>query len=521
MTKAKISLFFGAGAEIGYGLPSGGKFALDLFRTSVDEDKAEFRRQLERISNTSTYAAKWLPSGYLKKRVHVFGKSDFEAIIASSLEYRREDIMSYLDDFDIHVMRILRNWHLTEDQLRDKFQETTQDDIGDVLYGQAVKLNTRLAESVKLFESVFFSAMLRTLEHNPENQCLQRTIRAILELLVGSCGQRLISKLNEELFESAPDKLSVFDDLSGVFSLDYRSVGQTGMEIVLGDAARPVTPDHSLEEIIIELGRTILEDIYAKAMDYQALIDSHFRYLYNPKAHWAKFTRISIFLHTVRRYISHHNNIDPGKLSHGPGYYHDLLSLAEYASIIAIGTTNYNSFAQQVLESSTLSSVPIYHLNGSVNEFYDPYCNSLLVDEQVNEQEQLLAEYPHIVVPFIFTQSGIKPLTSITMSRRYVELYDRFNDSDIICIIGYGFNGDDGHINGLFRSLATSGKRLAILHYGNEHESFLKREYQAKLRLPSSDNIDIFTINNDRANQDQIWWKSVLQRYAMFPTSVV
>ena len=26
----KIGLFFGAGAELGYGLPSGGKFAIDL-----------------------------------------------------------------------------------------------------------------------------------------------------------------------------------------------------------------------------------------------------------------------------------------------------------------------------------------------------------------------------------------------------------------------------------------------------------------------------------------------------------
>ena len=28
----KLSFLFGAGAEISYGLPSGGKFALDIFR---------------------------------------------------------------------------------------------------------------------------------------------------------------------------------------------------------------------------------------------------------------------------------------------------------------------------------------------------------------------------------------------------------------------------------------------------------------------------------------------------------
>lgn len=187
------------------------------------------------------------------------------------------------------------------------------------------------------------------------------------------------------------------------------------------------------------------------------------------------------------------------------------MSLSKYTTITAIGTTNYNSFAEQVLDNITLSSVPVFHFNGSVSEFYDPYCNNILI----NPTEQQLASYEHIVVPFIFTQSGIKPLTSITMSKRYVELYDKFSESDIICIIGYGFNGDDGHINGLFRSLAVEGKKLAILHYGNENESTLKKEYQAKLRLLSSDSIDVFTIKDDRLHHGKIWWESVLEKYSL------
>ncbi|WP_139787032.1 hypothetical protein [Cohnella massiliensis] len=96
MSRSKVALFFGAGSEIGYGLPSGGKFALDLFRTSVENDKDDFRKQLDKINNTSTYAAKWLPENYHKKRIYVFGKGEFEEIIASSLEYKRDDILTYL-----------------------------------------------------------------------------------------------------------------------------------------------------------------------------------------------------------------------------------------------------------------------------------------------------------------------------------------------------------------------------------------------------------------------------------------
>jgi hypothetical protein len=42
----KIGLFFGAGAEVGYGLPSGGKFAIDLFRHDVSGQKKSLRAEL-------------------------------------------------------------------------------------------------------------------------------------------------------------------------------------------------------------------------------------------------------------------------------------------------------------------------------------------------------------------------------------------------------------------------------------------------------------------------------------------
>ena len=39
----KIGFLFGAGAEISYGMPSGGKFALDIFRHSTQDSKNTLR----------------------------------------------------------------------------------------------------------------------------------------------------------------------------------------------------------------------------------------------------------------------------------------------------------------------------------------------------------------------------------------------------------------------------------------------------------------------------------------------
>ena len=40
----KYGFLFGAGAEVGYGLPSGGKFALDIFRHDITESKKSIQR---------------------------------------------------------------------------------------------------------------------------------------------------------------------------------------------------------------------------------------------------------------------------------------------------------------------------------------------------------------------------------------------------------------------------------------------------------------------------------------------
>ncbi|EGO2845726.1 hypothetical protein IBQ16_002809, partial [Enterococcus faecalis] len=159
------------------------------------------------------------------------------------------------------------------------------------------------------------------------NNDLRRIIIAFLELLLGALGQNLVSQLNEELFEKAPTTVSIFDDISGIFNINYSSVGQVGMEIVIEQTREQVDKNTDINKVFIELGKTMLEQIYCQTLDYQSLIDSHFRYLYNPKSQWAKFTKIAVFLYTVQRYIQNQNKIDKNKIKNGPGFYHDLIEI--------------------------------------------------------------------------------------------------------------------------------------------------------------------------------------------------
>lgn len=503
--KKKLGFFFGAGAELGYGLPSGGRFALDIFKGSKEEDREAFREQLANIDLQSQIATQWLPDNFQTKRINVFGKGNFEEIISSSLEHRRRSTLEYLEHFDENISSILNNWDIDEDVLREKFSEEIALEIGDKLYSQEISLNKKLADQVSLFDSEYFSAFLKLLESHSDPD-LKRIITAFLELLLGALGQNLVSQLNDELFEKAPTTVNIFDDISGIFNINYSSVGQVGMEIVIEQNREEVNAQSGIVEIFIELGKTILEQIYCQTLDYQSLIDSHFRYLYNPKSQWAKFTKIAVFLYTVQRYIKDQTKIDDEKLKNGPGFYHDLIKIQNDFDLHAIGTTNYNNFVADIFEKNAVENVNIYHLNGSVKDYYDPYKNRIISDlDNINSKEQ-------IVVPFIFTQSGVKPLTSITMSQRYVELYEKFKECDSIAIIGYGFNGDDGHINGMFRSLIEEeNKDIHIFHYSNESlkPSAIQRMYKNKLRIDSTQHLYVHIIDNERLVKQEEWFKSL------------
>ena len=505
MSEKKIGLFFGAGAEIGYGLPSGGRFALDIFKGSKSEDREAFREQISTIDTQSQLATQWLPDNFKSKRINVFGKGNFEEIISSSLEHRRQSTLSYLENFDSKIEAILKNWDISEEDLRNLFQLETGSDIGDKLYSQEIALNKKLADQVSLFGSEYFSAFIKLIEVKPDNT-LKKIITAFLELLLGALGQNLVSQLNDELFEKAPTTVNIFDDISGIFNINYSNVGQIGMEIVIEESRENITETDSAHKIFIELGKTVLEQIYCETLDYQSLIDSHFRYLYNPKSQWAKFTKIAVFLYTVRRYILEQATIDDEKLENGPGFYHDLIDLNKDQRIHAIGTTNYNNFISEIFQKHDMHDVSIYHLNGSVHDYYDPYKNRIISNlDEVDSSKQ-------IVVPFIFTQSGVKPLTSITMSQRYVDLYEKFKECDSIAIVGYGFNGDDGHINGMFRSLIEEDQKdIHIFHYNSDNStlSSLQRGYKNKLRIDSTSKLHIHLINNSRVVEESIWYESL------------
>jgi hypothetical protein len=65
----RIGFLFVAGAEVGYGLPSRGKFALEIFKQGSSINKRKFKENRESIDGSTAHASDWLPKDYKTKSV--------------------------------------------------------------------------------------------------------------------------------------------------------------------------------------------------------------------------------------------------------------------------------------------------------------------------------------------------------------------------------------------------------------------------------------------------------------------
>ncbi|EKO3892209.1 hypothetical protein P0F32_003395 [Vibrio metschnikovii] len=505
----KLGFFFGAGAEVGYGLPTGGKFAIDLFRQDVTEHKQYLRNQLGQINALSAYATGWLPDKYATQRIHAFGKNEFTNLIESSIEYRKAEIIRRLNDFDSEAEYALSQLGIEKQTLVEKFAEEMDTQYGELLYSTAVRINPILANEVQLFGSEFYSAILSVIGTQNNTADLQRYAGAFLQLLVGAHGQDLVQRLNQELFEAAPDNIPIFDDVTGMFKLEFSRAGLTALELLLEQKREYDLDNGSITELLSALSQQLIENIFTTVLDYQSLIDSHFRYLFSPKTEWAKFSKMVVFLRATRDYIVSQLE-NAGELPDS-GYYHDLKRCEELGVAIgAIGTANYNNLVESISEQLGYSIPQVHHLNGGVSDYYNPYKNSVV---SCSSESDLPTDQIH--VPFILTQSGLKPLTSVDMSRRYVGLFDQYETCDAVVVIGYGFNIDDSHINGLFRQLIEDkGKQIYWICLNTDGSAEQqKRTLVNKLRIGSEHRVkvNVIPVTPSGRQNEGVPWLDVLK----------
>lgn len=488
----KYGFLFGAGAELAYNLPSGGQFALDIFRQDPAEPKKIFREMRDAVVSTTSYANDWLPEKYREKNISAFGKSVFENIISSTVEHNRTHVIEKVNAFDDTASWIVGRMDGVD--VDAAFQSILGREVSNIKLSQDIAYNANFEKGNKLFESNYFSALLlvyKGLEDTDAKTVLGRILLSIMQLQLGALSEDLSRSINDNLFAKKDDGIDLFDDFGELIQINYNAAGVSGLELLLEKRGFETTTPTG---IVLCFAQKLIENVYASVLDYKSLIDSNWHNLYLPRADWAKFCKISIFLLTVRKYISELG--EQAKAANPDGYYNMLKDAvgAELFEAAAIATTNYNSLIADILERDDIT-----YLNGSTSVWYDPYLNKIGTEDELKDDEC------HIIVPLIFTQSGTKPMTAISMSVKYVDLYRSWKESDAIVVVGFGFGADDEHINGILRTLVNDdGKQLIIVTKGNNPHDIARKKAKA-LKISDASRIKVVAVGDDGRSNGKRW----------------
>ena len=506
LAKNKLAILFGAGAEQSFGLPNGGEFAISLFTQKYDSLRSELRQALDTITNkqprNSNYI-EWL--NYTSpsiNRISTFGKYDFEQVIMSSAEQKKQDIKDFLINIDKKACslckKLIGDESLTKNTIYEDLKKTLN--LGNSDKKPIVEFNQSFSgkndydalltsETISLIISTLSQAHSDKITINPsQHETLKECFRVLLFMIVITCGDELLKKLNRGIFtsenETTHDYLALFEEM---FTMKYdRAAG------IIYDFIQKQRPEFKdcpdPVERFINLIHRLTFNLCSTSIDYQMLIDNYFRYILSPKTDWAKFTKMFLFLRAAYDAITSKENTLSDEALQKNSYYKDIITELKNdnasVEIKALASTNYHDYYgrlvklinESTIEDGTLDEASlearfgkVMRLNGGVGEFYNPYKNSLVKREPVNtaadqdNSDNLFLYQNQLVTPFFFTQSGIKPMTAIDISCLYTEMYSKFKEADIIVVIGFNFNSDDNHINTIIRDLVENHNKTLVL----------------------------------------------------------
>ena len=359
------------------------------------------------------------------------------------------------------------------------------------------------------------------------NEVTLQSLQGILEIIAAATAQEYANKGND-LFARKKQISPLFDTMNQLLELNFDKVCSSSVKLLFDEQSGEAAPWKSAYEkeknllkrkslpeststagegseptdteseaskfpspqemesalpILTLMAQELFFTVASKFITYKGLIDGMWRYLYDPKSNWAKFTQLSCFLFAVHHYILNQAQHCSGE--HG---YYEQVQQAVSEGLFSLGTcatTNYTTLIRKRLfsqeEQKQLQDESYYlehpnerklaYLNGSTSFIYDPYLNDMREapqdDENWTKTEQLkeLKPLEHFVVPLMFTQSGTKAMTVVEMNDMYASLFHSWQESDAVVLVGFNCSKDDSHINSMLRKFLklSNGQKPIII----------------------------------------------------------
>lgn len=119
-----------------------------------------------------------------------------------------------------------------------------------------------------------------------------------------------------------------------------------------------------------------------------------------------------------------------------------------------------------------------------------------------------------LIFPFIFVQSGIKPIVCTAQVKAFASFAESLEKAEEVIFLGYGFSSDDEHIINMVRERLARGDSVTIFLYKNEGRERIKKLFsgcKAKPKLESFVEVGDFaeklnSILNQEGAYSKEWW---------------
>lgn len=208
---------------------------------------------------------------------------------------------------------------------------------------------------------------------------------------------------------------------------------------------------------LVQVDYKRLADFILDNVRYYAQIDKQFNALRNPKQKTTEYwtvlnTYAAAFFSVFNKMYKPTGNgrictkedvvelisNEMYELPNTKNYYQVLKNNLEKSDYECV-TTNYTPYVERILGKGA-------YLHGKLSWFED---NENLAVYDATRQGEVTLIRQNFVFPFIFIQSGIKPVVSKRQIEELHKAITYLNKSDTLVVVGYNFNSDDNHINSM------------------------------------------------------------------------
>lgn len=451
----KAAFLFGAGVEVDYGFPLGGELAVKLL-SSDGIDK-----------NAKDMVAQMLGLNSISNRKY-FSSTDLKKLEKSMINNRQEEIKNYFAGFNTRIQNIFSEYEIDENK------------------------------SIKI-ENISFNMEIFNNKSDSNNK-IRDIENFFYQIIFGVFGTSWLKNNQKEFFK----KMKISDPCSeDLFSLNFNTISifnsdtQKLLKEIKGLTRK--NENKSEEEKFLQL----FKDLFEIAIDYQDLMQNMYSALLDASKYKEKeFIKIALILFKLRELIK--ECYDKCNLS-VESYYLDLKK-DELLSEAVIATTNYTSLISDVTKKT------VYFLNGNIDNAF------IISDSEIKEFknfDDIDKRKKHI--PYIFTQTTLKPLFCVDMMEPFVQFSQEINKDDcrILCVIGYAGNKDDVIVNSIIRKFLKKGKKVLYFAYSADLKNKELKDYIEKERkritdlYGESENLKVVPIDGKRmilSENESIFW---------------